>query len=125
MKHQHGEAFMRMLYRSDDGADQEWIWNSRDGVTPFTVLSRTGKVMSHVDWQRDQYLPDYQPGTGERYFITLTHAKALEYAKAKVKQHPKIYKTADDLERLIDSMRPGESPDIATVTETQRGREQP
>jgi hypothetical protein len=34
---QHKEAFMLMLYRSEGGTDEKLIWNSRDGVTPFTV----------------------------------------------------------------------------------------
>lgn len=31
----HGEAFQLMLYREVDGPGEVWIWNSRDGVTPF------------------------------------------------------------------------------------------
>lgn len=31
----HGEAFQLMLYKAEDGSAEFWVWNSRDGVTPF------------------------------------------------------------------------------------------
>lgn len=120
----HGDAFMRMLYRSDDGSEEEWIWNGRDGVTPFCVQSRSGKEMTHVEWNRDQYLPDYKPQPGERYFVTLTYEKAREYAERqadRILKDPKLRKDAGPKSALvlhiIDSFRIGESPDIATVEE--------
>lgn len=78
--HQHAEAFKRMLYQSDDGTEEEWLWNSRDGVTPFVIASRSGKPMTHVEWHRDHYVPDYVPPPGSRIFVDLTAEQAREIA---------------------------------------------
>ena len=52
----HGEAFQLMLYRDDlgKGADR-WIWNSRDGVTPFG-LGEAGHEYRHA---MGSYVPTY------------------------------------------------------------------
>jgi hypothetical protein len=67
----HGEAFCLMKYRSDDG-EEEILWNSRDGVTPFIITSRSGKRMQHVDWQNDVFAPHWRPAAGTRYFVDAT-----------------------------------------------------
>lgn len=82
--HTHGEAFCLMHYRSEDGTADEWIWNSRDGVTPFMVHTRDGKVMQHVEWRRDRYFPSYVPPVGSRVFVDLTPERARHFAKQKV-----------------------------------------
>ena len=53
-RYRHPEAFMIMTYRADDGIEEERIWNSRDGVTPFVITLRNGKQATHVDWGQDQ-----------------------------------------------------------------------
>lgn len=68
---QHVEAFCLMLYRAKDG-QEEWLWNSRDGVTPFCIMSRNGQEMNHVEWYRDQFLPNHKPKIGERIFVDVT-----------------------------------------------------
>lgn len=78
----HVEAFCHMLYRTDDGRVQEWIWNSRDGVTPF-VISIEGRQASHVEWNRDRRDPFYVPMVGERIFVDLTEERAKEIAARK------------------------------------------
>lgn len=78
--YQHAEAFCLMKYRSDDGTEEEWIWNSRDGVTPFVISLRSGKYARHVDWQMDSHLPDYVPPIGSRIFVDLTEERARFYA---------------------------------------------
>mgnify|MGYP003636539985 CR=1 FL=1 len=86
--HRHGEAFMLMIYRSEDGRDVETIWNSRDGVCPFMVGARAaepgkvGSLMQHVHWGADCYAPYHVPNVGDRIFIDLT----LEIAKPMVEQ---------------------------------------
>jgi hypothetical protein len=72
MTYQHAEAFCLMKYRSDDGTEEELIWNSRDGVTPFVITLRSGKRATHVDWQDDQCQPDRKPQPGDRIFIDMT-----------------------------------------------------
>jgi hypothetical protein len=79
----HAEAFCIMTYRADDGSEEEQIWNSRDGVTPFCVALRSGKSAKHVDWHRDVYAPDYKPPAGSRMFVDLTPERAEEIARMK------------------------------------------
>lgn len=84
-RHKHPEAFCLMAYMSDDGRIIEWIWNSRDGVTPFIVHSRDGsKQMSHVSWERDIYHPEHELQVGDRYFATHSEQSALDAAKRQV-----------------------------------------
>lgn len=66
--YQHAEAFCLMTYRADDGSEEEVIWNSRDGVTPFTVRLLSGKTATHVNWAADRAVPDHRLKHGERYF---------------------------------------------------------
>ncbi len=68
----HGEAFCLMKYRTDDGTEEEILWNSRDGVTPFGITSRSGKPMKHVDWGNDVYAPHWKPPIGQRVFVNAT-----------------------------------------------------
>ena len=52
-KYNHGEAFCAMSYRCENGC-KEVLWNSRDGVTPFTLRCvECGGVMEHVNWRDD------------------------------------------------------------------------
>lgn len=84
-RYQHLEAFCLMKYR-DAGGHEEIIWNSRDGVTPFVVVSRfyPGAPAQHVDWAADIRVPFYIPKIGERVFVDLTLERALEKAAMKV-----------------------------------------
>lgn len=80
MKYNHAEAFCLMRYESDDHKTIEYIWNSRDGVTPFCVMAKDNKtMMSHTNWQCDECRPDHQPKTGDRIFIDMTECKAEIY----------------------------------------------
>lgn len=72
-----------MKYRSTDG-EEEIIWNSRDGVTPYNITLRSGKQAMHVDWHLDRCIPDYVPPSGSRIFIDLTADKARQYAAASI-----------------------------------------
>lgn len=76
--HHHAEAFRLMRYQADDGTEDEWIWNSRDGVTPFIVTLRSGKSARHVNWAGDIYNPDHRPKPGDRIFVDLTPERAIE-----------------------------------------------
>lgn len=73
MKYEHAEAFCLMLYASDDQREREFLWNSRDGVTPFMISSRvTGQMMSHVQFRLDERRPDFVPPDGMRVFVDAT-----------------------------------------------------
>lgn len=71
-EYKHGEAFMLMKYRSEDGTETETLWNSRDGVTPFMISSKNGKMMQHIDWQNDQRAVGFKPPSGMRVFVDAT-----------------------------------------------------
>ena len=76
-----------MLYRAEDGSHEEWIWNSRDGATPFLIEARNGRSsMKHVEWHRDKYVPCYVPMVGERVFVDITPELAAQKARAVVEK---------------------------------------
>ena len=81
-------AFRLMQYQKEKQPDAaiEWIWNSREGVTPFYVSSRTndGPDLQHINWQDDILALQYVPNIGQRVFIDLTEEKAREYVQARV-----------------------------------------
>lgn len=82
----HAEAFCLMKYATRDGKTIEWLWNSRDGVTPFIIRSQSGDEMNHVDFHLDCYLPNYTPLPGERIFVDMTLEMARAYAERRVTQ---------------------------------------
>ncbi len=81
--HRHAEAFSVLTYEAPNG-EHEYIWNSRDGVTPFVIRLRSGVEARHVRWVTDIYAPDHLPEEGERVFIDLHPERALEIATRKV-----------------------------------------
>jgi hypothetical protein len=116
-----------MKYATKDGGEVEYIWNSRDGVTPFSVRSRSGAEMTHVDWRNDRRIPDYEPQIGERIFVDLTPMRARILATAMVNRywdHPE-YPMSERYERredAIDAMvssdlRQSGQPDLIEVRE--------
>lgn len=87
--HAHGEAFMVMQYLSDDGTETEWIWNSRDGVTPFIVTLKSGKTATHAHFAGDRYCPNHAEHmvTGDRYFADLDPETAYALAGNRVEEY--------------------------------------
>jgi hypothetical protein len=81
MTHNHAEAFKLMTYATKDGSFREVIWNSRDGVTPFVVLSLDGREMEHIDWGQDKYRPDWQPSIGSRVFVDATLERCVQWSR--------------------------------------------
>lgn len=73
----YGEAFCLMKYAKVEinkhgikpPTDIEWIWNSRDGVTPMFLGINTPDKLSHVDWHEDAFMPNYVPLVGSRVFV--------------------------------------------------------
>lgn len=125
--YKHAEAFCLMTYRSDDGSEEEIIWNSRDGVTPFVITLRSGKEARHVDWGSDRRLPDYQPPAGSRIFVDLTPEVALQRARANAERWyadpgetgaiaREMYPSAEVMAELLaqDYLKPG-APDLVEV----------
>lgn len=86
VEHQHAEAFCLMKYRADHRQLEEIVFNSRDGVTPFTITMRDGTPGTHVDWRGDAYSPDHRPRVGERIFVDLTEERAGELTRNNAEQ---------------------------------------
>jgi hypothetical protein len=79
-----------MQYQDEVTGEIEYLWNSRDGVTPFTITSKDGNSAQHVNWEQDLYEPLHMPRIGDRVFVDLT----LEHAR--------VYRTRD-VERFWDN----------------------
>lgn len=98
-KARFGDAFALMKYVNRATGRVEWLWNSRDGVTPFGIddplappeaieahrarleakdFSPTTdidpKIMSHADWHEDVFLPNFIPTEGNRIFMSWSEA---------------------------------------------------
>jgi hypothetical protein len=83
----HKEAYCLMQYQTIDKTETEILWNSRDGVTPFIITSRTGKEMRHVNWQSDVRVPYFQPAAGMRIFVDSTPELIKESLNAYMDKH--------------------------------------
>lgn len=130
IKHRHAEAYRLMTYECEFCAFRETIWNSRDGVTPFTIGCShcIGGTARHVDWFTASYAPGHKPQPGERMFVDLTKPRALEHATAFV-EYMVDYKlegwpeTIKEIERQIEKFAAqffgdGGAPDLITVRES-------
>jgi len=93
----HREAFMLMIYRSEDGRHVETLWNSRDGVTPFIIgakdapAGQLGAPMQHVHWGADTFAPYHVPNIGDRVFVDLDRALAEPMVERQIEdwwEHP-------------------------------------
>ncbi len=127
----HGEAFCLMKYR-DTAGNEEVIWNSRDGITPFMLRSREGFESQHIDWKADRRAPHHVPKVGDRIFIDLTLERARAYRTEYVERYwddPEqpmrehgAHETKEEwIEALAkadyESFGAGTTPDIVEVTE--------
>lgn len=71
---------MLMSYEGEGGR-REWIWNSRDGITPFSVRSADGLAdLQHANFHLDRYEPLHVPVVGARVFVDLTEELARPLA---------------------------------------------
>jgi hypothetical protein len=135
--HSSGDSFMLMKYASKDGLIVEYLWNSRDGVTPFMLLAKDGKTeMSHVDWNRDIYCPNYQPPVGMRIFVRLTRERAVEGARKNVERwwednngfrerFPDKAEAIEHFAEAYESDYGDNCPDVITVTQEWLDAHQP
>lgn len=121
--HAHPEAFCVMEYRSKTGVS-EWVWNSRDGVTPFIITLKNGEEATHVNWAGDDYCPNHYEhmGFGQRYFTDLDPEAYLALTEKRVEEwwdHPqypmsKRWETKEEAVKvLMGEFQPG-SPTIKT-----------
>lgn len=122
----HPEAFNLMKYQTDDGMLTEWLWNSRDGVTPFIIPSPDGRrEMKHIDWHLDHFCPGHQPKPGQRIFVTRTRERAEALAREAVEgwwEHPdypmsKQFASKEEAASKLaaDYWQDGRAPAVVTV----------
>ena len=128
--YRHREAFAIMKYAAEDGSEVEWIWNSRDGVTPSYVSNRAGdKILKHVDWHLDRCIFDYRPMPCERIFVDLSPQKARQKAECFIKDlwdsnddcsyvREKYDTKEDAVEGLLASFRVEKAPDLVESSAT-------
>ena len=86
----HKEAFCLMLYVCQECGHKELLWNSRDGVTPFSLTCVKCLVPCkayHKHWEQDRRLPDFKPEDGMRIFVDLTPERARHHAEEVVAKY--------------------------------------
>jgi hypothetical protein len=83
--YKHPEAFCLMKYQSEDGEEEEILWNTRDGVTPFFIGNKAGtKSMKHINWNEDVRAINHKPQPGDRVFMDLSKEDYISYTKVNV-----------------------------------------
>lgn len=124
------EAFMLMTYQCQECSVEERIWNSRDGITPFSVGCRecTG-LMNHLRWHDDRYAPQFVPLPGSRIFVNLTMERSYASARRRVEQSwddpkfpmSKMWESRDEAieEIAVENMKQWDScpPDLIEVSD--------
>lgn len=117
----HPEAWCLMRYKCEECGHLEVLWNSRDGVTPFSIpcsACNDSMGMTHIDFGSDQRLPLYRPDRGQRYFANMTRERAREHANRNADQLVSIGRIAENernqvARRLFESYYgDGTQPDI-------------
>jgi len=119
----HREAYCLMNYRCETCGALEVLWNSRDGVTPFSIPciscgADSFRGMTHVRFDLDRCAPLYSPRPGQRYFADMSPERARAAANRNADRLVSMgqipsndrNRVSDDLFR--DYYRDGTAPDI-------------
>ena len=93
--YRHGEAYCWMYYSSKDGTIGRWIYNSRDGVTPF-ICYMDGVELTHGQWNKDLRAPNYQPKTGDLVWRDMTREEGEEVMKLRIENAPPPYNEVEE-----------------------------
>ena len=85
------EAYHLMQYKCDTCGTKSLIWNSRNGVTPFSCGCPCGGVRDHVNWESDiRMSTDYVPPPYYcDVFIDITPERAKEMAIKRIESFDK------------------------------------
>lgn len=125
----HAEAYCLMRYQCKVCGETEILYNSRDGVTPFSISCKNGcpdglgSPMSHIDFGADRCEPRYIPIPGMRVFIDMTREKSRELWGKKVAKYWadntfNCHEQYGTQEKMVDALsaefKEG-SPDIITI----------
>lgn len=85
---QQPEGLCLMQYQCGKCGMLEKLWNSRPRVTPFIIkCSSCGGDMRHINWQLDEYLPNYQPQKGERIFVDWSREAEEKMRRKQIDQY--------------------------------------
>ena len=131
MDFHHAEAYCLLKYVSKDQTAVEWLWNSRDGIVPYSIgptddIMEIGdeKMMSHVDWREDVRIPFFVPPVGMRIFVTYDQASAKEAWDRRMeilRKREIIMGDANSYrDEFVRDMVTNRQPRIVTVDETVR-----
>lgn len=141
----HGEAFALMKYQNKVTGRIEWLWNSRDGVTPFVIddplcpageidrfvkRQAAGKVdertepdprhMAHTDPGEDAFLPNFIPTDGTRIFMSWSDAPAPYKAQLRERWAAYLSATPPNVRAELEKGEPydmkPDSPVLVVVT---------
>lgn len=122
--YKHKEAFCLMTYRSLDGSITERVWNSRDGVTPFMILSKCKKhEMEHVSWEDDKCTPEHSLKDGERYFTGVDREYQECWIDSMIEKYwsnerfKEIYESKENARKLLATECPIGSPCVKVFGE--------
>jgi hypothetical protein len=115
-KYNHAEAFKLMTYKCESCHYEERIWNSRDGVTPFGINCPKCNLATsrHINWQWDEYLPEYIPVRGQRVFVDMPESMKLVFARRRAFQAPDKFLKERGISReeltasILEEMHEGE-----------------
>ncbi|WP_342049919.1 MULTISPECIES: hypothetical protein [unclassified Cupriavidus] len=114
--HHHVEAFCLMQYACPCG-HAEVMWNSRDGVTPFSLACPScGQAnLHHVKFRGDVYAPKHVPHDGQRVWVAMTEERATSLAirnVARVKRESGVDYTARVPSLVTSYWQEGQAPDL-------------
>lgn len=122
----YGEAFHLMQYKDDVTGEIEWVWNSRDGVTPFSMTSPAGNPAAHAHWESDKFAPNHTPAVGDRIWADMSKEgfqKLLEEKVERYWKHPDypmstMFETKEEaLEQMMKTEWEKGMPYLVVVTE--------
>lgn len=99
-----------MRYESEDGRIVEYLWNSRDGVTPFGILARDGTTMLRHAIRHMEFRPNHQPQAGDRIFVDMPLEIAIQHARERLEKWPELrelYPTEKEKFNAIQTLAKG------------------
>lgn len=96
---------MLMQYACKACGHRETIWNSRDGVTPFGCgCPSCGKVLYHVEWERDVYAPAHKLHARQRFWRDGTPDEAEAIIRRRIEQYRDEYPCSPAKEAALIKM---------------------
>lgn len=106
MSHIFNEAFKWMYYSNESGTKGYWIFNSRDGVTPFSFTADK-EYFNHISWNKDFYRPYYIPKENDLIWSNLTKSKSIEIAKSRIASAPQYLPKDVDKDEFTNQLANG------------------